>query len=112
MRRKMQQSLGMIGERVVFTAREHLGAQQQIERRAHELWWAGGCRHGTALTDWLQAESEVLEQFTWAYARRHALRQSSTLESSVVDVKRGPKRLRSYGRKQTVTLNALNELKV
>src|SRR5580693_506230 len=78
MRRKMQPSPGMIPERVVFTGEEHLGAQQQIEWRAHELWRAGGCRHGTALADWLQAESEVLEQFTWAYARRHALRQSST----------------------------------
>src|SRR5579862_2671566 len=40
---------------VVFTANEHLGVQHQIERRAHELWCAGGRRGDTALNDWLQA---------------------------------------------------------
>jgi hypothetical protein len=48
---------------VGFTSGEHLGVQEQIERRARELWCAGGCRLGTALNDWLQAEREVLEQF-------------------------------------------------
>jgi len=83
-------SPSLMVERVVFTAREHLGAQQQIERRAHELWCAGGCRRGTALNDWLQAEREVLEQFVWAYARRHALRQSSRPGSSVNVARRKP----------------------
>lgn len=62
---------------VVFTSGEHLGVQEQIERRARELWCAGGCRHGTALNDWLQAEREVLEQFIQVCARRHSLTQSS-----------------------------------
>jgi DUF2934 family protein len=52
-----------IVEGVVFRVEEHFRVQQQIERRANELWRAGGCRHGTALNDWLQAESEVVEQF-------------------------------------------------
>src|ERR1700691_1334668 len=62
---------------VVFTVEEHLGVQEQIERRACELWCAGGCRHGTALNDWLRAECEVLEQFLRACARRHTLPQSA-----------------------------------
>jgi DUF2934 family protein len=62
---------------VGFTSGEHLGVQEQIERRARELWCAGGCRHDTTLNDWLQAEREVLEQFTRVCARRHSLTQSS-----------------------------------
>jgi hypothetical protein len=45
------------------TAAEHLLVQREIERRAHELWRAGGCRHNTTLHDWLLAEREILEQF-------------------------------------------------
>jgi len=70
-------SPGRIVEGLVFTMEEHLRVQQQIERRARELWCAGGCRQGTALNDWLQAEREVLEQFIRAYARRHSSPQSS-----------------------------------
>lgn len=62
---------------VVFTSEEHLRVQEQIERRARELWCAGGRRHGTALNDWLQAEREVLEQFIRICARRHSLPQSA-----------------------------------
>ena len=83
-------SPGMIVERVVFTAEEHLEAQRQIERRAGELWCAGGCRRGAALNDWLQAEREVLEQFIWAYARGHALRQSSRPGASVRIARKKP----------------------
>jgi hypothetical protein len=62
---------------LVFTAEEHLGVQEQIERRARELWSVGGCRRDTALNDWVQAEREVLEHFIRACARRHSLPQSS-----------------------------------
>ena len=62
---------------VGFTSTDHLGVQEQIERRARELWCAGGCRHGTPLNDWLQAEREVLEQFMQVRTRRHSLTQSS-----------------------------------
>ncbi len=56
----------------VLTAEGHLRLQEQIERRAHELWRAGGCREGTAMSDWLRAEREVLEQHSLAYQRRAA----------------------------------------
>jgi hypothetical protein len=48
---------------MVATAEEHLWVQREIERRAYELWRAGGCRHHTTLHDWLLAEREILEQY-------------------------------------------------
>ena len=33
--------------------------QDQIRRRAYELWIARGCRHGHDLEDWLDAEREL-----------------------------------------------------
>jgi Protein of unknown function (DUF2934) len=70
-------SRGKIVEGVVFRVEEHFRVQQQIERRANELWRAGGCRHDTALNDWLQAEGEVVEQFI----RVCLLAASSSLDS-------------------------------
>jgi hypothetical protein len=66
-----------IVEDVGFTKEEHLGVQEQIERRARELWCAGACRQDTALNDWLQAEREVLEQFIRTYVRPHSSPRSS-----------------------------------
>jgi hypothetical protein len=63
---------------VVFPAEKHLVVQEQIERRARELWGVGGCCHGTALKDWVQAECEILEQFILAFARQHSFPPSST----------------------------------
>ncbi len=54
----------------VLTAEGHLRLQEQIERRANELWRAGGYRDGASLSDWLQAEREVLEQRARAYQLR------------------------------------------
>ena len=34
----------------------------QVERRAYEIWEAGGGGHGEDIAHWLQAETEVLEQ--------------------------------------------------
>lgn len=62
-------------EAPLFTKDDHLSAQQQIEERAHELWRAGGCCDGSALSDWLRAEQEVLEQFVLAYALRPSARR-------------------------------------
>jgi hypothetical protein len=76
-------SPSLIVERVVFTAEEHFKAQDQIEQLARELWRSRGCRDGTALEDWLQAEREVLVRFIWSYARRHELQQSSRPTASV-----------------------------
>ena len=60
----------------VFTADDHLWVQVEIEKRAHRLWRAGGCRESVALSDWLQAEGEVLEQFILAFAQRHSEREA------------------------------------
>ena len=45
-----------------LSADEQLGLQEQIEKRAYALWLTGGCRHGNDVSDWLQAEQEVLER--------------------------------------------------
>jgi len=60
----------------VFTADDHLWVQVEIEKRAHGRWHAGGCRASVALSDWLQAEGEVLEQFILAFAQRHSGREA------------------------------------
>jgi len=52
--------------------------QQQIEARAKEIWRGEGCCDGAALSHWLQAEREVLEQFVLDYdARQSARREAS-----------------------------------
>jgi hypothetical protein len=89
-----------------FTVKDHLSAQEQIERLAHELWSAGGCRHGTALNDWLEAEREVLDQFIGAYARRHELRQASGSCASVSVARKKPE-TRILKRKRTVAAREL-----
>jgi hypothetical protein len=86
---------------VGFTSGEHLGVQEQIERRARELWFRGGCRHGTALNDWVQAEREVLERFILACARRHSLPQS------LVGVARSKPETRIQKRGRTITARHL-----
>ena len=62
-------------EAPLFTVEDHLRVQHQIEVRAHELWRAGGCREESALSDWLRAEREALEQFVLAYNARHCARR-------------------------------------
>jgi hypothetical protein len=66
----------------LFTIEEHIGVQKQIERRAHEIWCAGRCRDATALSDWIQAERETLEEFIGAYARRQSFPPGSTNDVS------------------------------
>ena len=46
-----------------FTVAEHLRVQREIEQRAHRLWRLNGCGMQTALSDWLQAEVQVLIEF-------------------------------------------------
>ena len=67
---------------VIFTAEEHLVVQEQIERRAHEIWGLGGYCHGTALNDWVKAECEIVENFILACARSHSVPQSSAAVAS------------------------------
>lgn len=46
---------------VILAAGQHLKAQTNIERRAHQLWFVQGCRSGSALGNWIQAEYEVVQ---------------------------------------------------
>ena len=61
-----------------FTVDDHLCVQHQIEVRAHELWRAGGYREESALSDWLRAEREVLEEFVLAYNAQHLARREAS----------------------------------
>jgi hypothetical protein len=47
---------------VTATSWTDANVREQIEKRAHEIWLAGGCRHGEELAHWLQAEREVLKK--------------------------------------------------
>ena len=63
--------------RTGFTVEEHRWVQEQIEKRAHKFWLARGSRQGTALSDWLRAEHEVLEHFCMANERRLSIQSTS-----------------------------------
>ena len=76
-----------IQEDPIFTADDHLRAQQQIEVRANEYWRAGGCRDEAALSDWLRAECEVLEQFVLTHILRPPARREPR-QRSIADRKR------------------------
>jgi DUF2934 family protein len=68
---------------VNLSADDHLRVQKEIERRAHELWLAGGCRQTASLHDWLQAEREIMEQFIRdRFRRRPSQRETANLRSS------------------------------
>jgi hypothetical protein len=58
----------MLGGRVQneFTVEEHLLVQRQIEERARRIWSANGFASQNPLDDWLNAEDEVLTEFTQA----------------------------------------------
>jgi hypothetical protein len=85
-----KQSSGKNVKKAVFTVEEHLRVQRQCEERAHALWHAGGCRPDCALSDWLMAESVVLEQFIRAYVHRQALRQSPSQRTAVDGERKDP----------------------
>ena len=36
--------------------------QEQIAKRAYEIWLSRGAQHGNAESDWLQAEAELLKE--------------------------------------------------
>jgi len=52
--------------RLEFDVVEHLQVQWAIEDRARQIWLASGCALGSALSDWLKAEAEVLLEFVKA----------------------------------------------
>jgi hypothetical protein len=41
---------------------ENLSIEEQIRRRAHEIWLENGSPAGTELIDWNQAEKEILSE--------------------------------------------------
>jgi Zn-dependent peptidase ImmA (M78 family) len=45
----------------ILHVNENVSLEDQIARRAHELWHQRGHEHGNDLTDWLQAEREINE---------------------------------------------------
>ncbi|MEI9863889.1 MAG: DUF2934 domain-containing protein [Limisphaerales bacterium] len=45
----------------ILLVNEDVSLEEQIARRAFELWHHGDRRPGTDMTDWLQAEREVNE---------------------------------------------------
>jgi len=63
---------------LVLQVNENVSLEEQIAQRAHELWLQRGRKHGSDLTDWLQAEREVNE---WHQKRLEAGPPRSKLPS-------------------------------
>jgi hypothetical protein len=61
----------------VITQEDHLRVHQWTKARAHAIWVSSGCRSGTVLRDWLQAEDEVLVEFCRQHMRPSAPGQHS-----------------------------------
>jgi hypothetical protein len=49
---------------------ENLSLEEQIQRRAYELYVERGNQSGSELDDWLQAEAEILERREQAFASK------------------------------------------
>jgi len=49
------------GHRKVLHVNEHVSLEEQIAKRAYDLWHRRGRVHGGDLNDWLQAEREINE---------------------------------------------------
>ena len=49
---------------------ENLSLEEQIQRRAYELYVERGNQSGSELDDWLQAETEILERREQAFAAK------------------------------------------
>ena len=55
---------------------ENLSLEEQIQRRAYELYVERGNQSGSELDDWLQAETEILDSQEQAFSAKrvhHAL---------------------------------------
>jgi hypothetical protein len=53
-----------LAEHPLGTTSDPAGLEEQIRRRAYELYEARGHEHGHDREDWLQAEAEVLDRAT------------------------------------------------
>jgi hypothetical protein len=49
---------------------ENLSLEEQIQRRAYELYVERGNQSGSELDDWLQAETEILESREQAFVAK------------------------------------------
>jgi hypothetical protein len=49
---------------------ENFSLEEQIQRRAYELYVERGNQSGSELDDWLQAETEILESQEQAFAAK------------------------------------------
>jgi hypothetical protein len=49
---------------------DNLSLEEQIQRRAYELYVERGNQSGSELDDWLQAEAEILERREQAFAAK------------------------------------------
>ena len=49
---------------------ENLSLEEQIQRRAYELYVERGNQSGSELDDWLRAETEILESQEQAFAAK------------------------------------------
>jgi Protein of unknown function (DUF2934) len=45
----------------ILVVDENVSLEEQIARRANELWQQRNCEHGYDQTDWLRAEREIAE---------------------------------------------------
>jgi hypothetical protein len=50
---------------------ENLSLEEQIQRRAYELYVERGNQSGSEIDDWLQAEEEILERREQELAAKH-----------------------------------------
>ena len=69
--------------RTGFSAKDHLGIQPQIDRRACSLWLAVGLLGGNGPNDWLRAEREVLTEFCLVREKRFSVRSVSRPERKI-----------------------------
>ncbi len=79
----------------IITLKDHLWVHQRTEERAYAIWVSSGCRSGTALRDWLQAEYEVLLEFCRQYriqSGRIAGQSRCAQEVSFSETRRRPSR--------------------
>jgi hypothetical protein len=61
----------------VITREDNLWVHRLTKARAYAIWVSSGCRCGTALRDWVQAENEVLVEFCAQQVRPFARGRAS-----------------------------------
>ena len=57
----MKKTRKLEGSAPIFVVDENVSLEEQIARRANELWQERNHEHGYDLADWLRAEREIAE---------------------------------------------------